>query len=77
MLITGPAYLQNVFLFTLTKSAELLFLFVQGNRPSFGHGGGGLLVLGHLPWSDNSVSQHIDLMVWYCRISPCFIYLGF
>jgi len=41
MLITGPAYLQNVFLFTLTKSAELLFLFVQGNRPSFGHGGGG------------------------------------
>ena len=40
MLITGPAYLQNVFLFTLTKSAELLFLFVQGNRPSFGHGGG-------------------------------------
>jgi hypothetical protein len=41
MLITGPAYLQNVFLFTLTKSAELLFLFVQGNRPRFGHGGGG------------------------------------
>jgi len=29
-----------------------------------------LLVLGHLPWSDNSVSQHIDLVVWCCTISP-------
>jgi len=38
MLITGPAYLQNVFLFTLTKTTKL-FLFVQGSRPSFGHGG--------------------------------------
>ena len=39
MLITGSAYLENVYLFTLTKTAELLFLFVQGSRPSFGHGG--------------------------------------
>jgi len=40
MLITSSSYLENVFLFTLTKTAELLFLFVQGSRPSFGHGGG-------------------------------------
>ena len=32
MLITGSAYLENVFLFTSTKTAELLFLFVQGSR---------------------------------------------
>ena len=41
MLITGSAYLENVFLFTLAETVELLFLFVQGNRPSFDHGGGG------------------------------------
>ena len=40
MLITITAYLKNVLLFTLTKTEELLFLFVQGSRPSFGHGGG-------------------------------------
>jgi len=38
MLITSSAYLENVFLFTLTKTTKL-FLFVQGSRPSFGHGG--------------------------------------
>ena len=41
MLITSSAYFENVFLFTLAETVELLFLFVQGNRPSFGHGGGG------------------------------------
>ena len=35
VLITSSAYLENVFLFTLNKIAELLFLFVQGSRPSF------------------------------------------
>ena len=35
-----------------------------------------LLVQRHLPWSDNSVSQHIDLMVWRCRISSCSIWFS-
>ena len=40
MLITSSAYFENVFLFTLTETVELLFLFVQASRPSFGNGGG-------------------------------------
>ena len=40
VLITSSAYFENVFLFTLTETVELLFLFVQGSRPSFGNSGG-------------------------------------
>ena len=40
MLITSFAYFENVFLFTLAETVELLFLFVQASRPSFGNGGG-------------------------------------
>ena len=39
LLITSSTYLENVFLFTLIETVELLFLFIQGSRPSFGNGG--------------------------------------
>jgi len=63
LLITSSTYLENVFLFTLIETVELLFLIVQGSRPALAMVVAVLLALGHLPWSDNSVIQYIDLMV--------------
>ena len=62
MLITSFAYLENVILFTLTKQNYSFCLFRVADL-ALAMVAAVLLVLGHLSWSDNSVSQHIDLMV--------------
>ena len=62
MLITSSAYLENVFLFTLNKIAELCLFRVADLALSMV--AIVLLVLEHLPWSNNSISQRIHLMVW-------------
>jgi len=64
MLITSSAYLENVFLFTLTKIKlqNYCFCLFRVADLALAMVVAVLLVQGHLPWSDNSVSQHIDLM---------------
>jgi len=57
MLITSSAYLENVFLFTLTKIKLLNYCFCLFRVADLALAmvAAMLLVLEHLPWSNNSV----------------------